>query len=416
MQISAKTKGLAVAAAAAALFASALPGGSAQADPMQYGGPFVGVGSDTTQDIFNAFQGYSNGIYYPPVHSDVASGAKVLTSWDAVDPATGSATTCVATRTGGPSFNRPNGSGAGRTALLAAITAGGTTSKTNCGAVGATTSVSGQISFARSSSVSANPGTTLAYVPFARDALSYGAYRADGNPVTDLSTAELGQIFTTPAGVDIVRGGVTTHVLGCGIQPGSGTGTTWQGKVTGSTATYATTVCDTLIDPATTLAVGRSQENDGDALVLRGNLADAAVNGQQVVIGFSVGGYISKVNGAAPGGMPATVVIGSNPTVAGGVSPITGTAPNLLGNSAYYASTFGRDLYNVLPASIINSATQNVAIKQIFKSSFNAPVPPATVGTINVPSEICKQGATIEKFGFLQLPNCGDSTTLILGG
>jgi hypothetical protein len=415
MHTSRKSKGLAVALAATALLGTALSGGAAKADSLQYSAPFVGVGSDTTQDILNAFQGYSNGVYYTPVHSDVASGSKVLTSWDATDA--GSTTSCIAARTGGPSFNRPNGSGSGRTALLAAITTGGTTSVSNCGA--GTTSPSGQISFARSSSLSGTAGTTLAYVPFARDALSYAAYRAAGSPVLDLSTTELNQIFTTPAGVDIVRGTapntVTTRVLGCGIQSGSGTGTTWQGFVTGNTATYQTTVCDGLIDPATGVAVGRSQENDGPGLVLRGNLANTAVAGTQVIIGFSVGNFIAISNGVAPGTMPATVLMGANPAVAAGVSPIVGTIPNLTGNAAYYSSSFGRDLYNVLPATVINSPLGNGAIKQIFKSTFNAPVPPATVGTILVPSEICKQGTTIEKFGFLQLPNCGDSTSIIRG-
>jgi hypothetical protein len=411
MHTSRKSKGLAVALAATALLGTALSGGSAKADSLQYSAPFVGVGSDTTQDILNAFQGYSNGTYYTPVHSDVASGSKVLTSWDATDA--GSTTSCIAARTGGPSFNRPNGSGSGRTALLAAITTGGTTSVSNCGT--GTTSPSGQISFARSSSLSGTAGSTLAYVPFARDALSYAAYRTAGSPILDLSTAELGQIFNTPAGVDIVRPSGTVRVLGCGIQPGSGTGTSWQGLVTGNTATYQTTVCDGLIDPATGVAVGRSQENDGPGLVLRGNLANTAVAGTQVVIGFSVGNFIAISNGVAPGTMPATVLMGANPSVAAGVSPIVGTIPNLSGNSAYYGSGFGRDLYNVLPASVINSPLGNGAIKQIFKSTFGPAVPPATLGPVLTQSEICKQGATIEKFGFLQLPNCGDSTSIIRG-
>jgi hypothetical protein len=392
------TKRLAFAVAALAAAASPLvaTGGSVSADPKQFDGPFIGVGSDTTQDLFNAFAGFSNGINYVPLQTSSVNGSKQIVSWDAT--ANGLTTTCIATKTGGPSFNRPNGSGSGRAALLSSFTSGGTTSKTNCGT--GTVSASGQISFARSSSLSGTGGTTMAYVPFARDALSYGAYRANGSPILDLSTAELGQIFTTPAGVDIVRGANTTRVIGCGIQPGSGTGTSWQNLVTGSSATYQTTVCDAYIDPATTLAVGRSQENDGDALVIRGNVADSITDGAQVVIGFSVGGYISKANNVAPGGMPSTVVLGANPSLAGGASPVAGSAPNYTANATYYASSFGRDLYNVFQASVINSAFGNDPIKEMFKGAS---------------SKVCLAVNTIEAHGFLVLATCGDSTTTIRG-
>ena len=154
-----KAKSLAFAVAATALIgAAASAGGNASADPKQYDAPFVAVGSDTTQDIVNAFAGFENGVNYTPLQTDAATGQKQLVSWNAT--ANGLTTTCITSRTGGPSFNRPNGSGAGRTALLSTITAGGTTSNSNCGT--GTTSASGQISFARSSSLSGTAGTTLA--------------------------------------------------------------------------------------------------------------------------------------------------------------------------------------------------------------------------------------------------------------
>src|SRR6476619_7653144 len=175
MMRSTTTKRLALVLAATSLLGAALVGGgSANADPKQYDAPFVLVGSDTTQDVMNALAGFDNGIKYPNyLQSSPGTGNKQIVSWDATF--NGSTTSCIATRTGGPSFNRPFGSGAGRAALLATITAGGTVSNTNCGT--GTTSVNGQVSGARSSSLSGTSGTTLAYVPFARDALSYGAYR-----------------------------------------------------------------------------------------------------------------------------------------------------------------------------------------------------------------------------------------------
>ena len=46
--------------------------------------------------------------------------------------------------------------------------------------------ISNQVDFARSSSgPSGGAGTVLTFVPFARDALTFGYYRAGGAPVTD---------------------------------------------------------------------------------------------------------------------------------------------------------------------------------------------------------------------------------------
>lgn len=425
-----KAKGLALAIGATALVGAAVTsGGSASADPKQYDAPFVLVGSDTTQDLMNAFAGFENGTAYSPLASDAASGQKQIVSWDAT--ANGLTTTCITTRTGGPSFNRPNGSGAGRTALLAAYTGGGTTSVSNCGT--GTTSPSGQISGARSSSLSGTAGTTLAYVPFARDALSFGFYRKAGSPVTSLSVAQLQQIFTTQAGVDIDPDGAgplaAVKIFGCDIQSGSGTGQTWRTKMQGTSTPQftATTVCDDYIPVGggTAFAAGApgdSQENDGDALVTRGDAVDAQYPGAQVIIGFSVGGYIGKANLAARGGMPTTVGIGIISDIASGVSPIVdnttpaspvasdGTVgrPNLIGNTSFYASSYGRDLYNVFPTSVINSAFGNDALKQIFKD---------TDATAANNALICQTSAvtTIKKFGFLDLATCGDSTSVIRG-
>ena len=388
-----KAKSLAFAVAATALIgAAASAGGNASADPKQYDAPFVAVGSDTTQDLMNAFAGFENGVNYTPLQTDAATGQKQIVSWDAT--ANGLTTTCITARTGGPSFNRPNGSGAGRTALLSTITGGGTTSNTNCGT--GTTSASGQISFARSSSLSGTAGTTLAYVPIARDALSFGVYRKTGAPVTSLTSAQLTQIFTTAAGVTI--GGV--KIYGCDIQSGSGTGQTWRQKLTGATTPLTTTtVCDGAINPGTGLAFGAAQENDGDGLVARGDAVDAIDPGAQVIVGFSVGGFIGKANGVARGGMPTSVSIGTISDITVN-NPVTGTVPNLVGDSTFYASTFGRDIYNVFPASVINSAFGNDAIKQLFKGAT---------------SKACLATATIQKFGFLPIATCGDSTTIIRG-
>ena len=78
---------------------------SAQADPSgapQYR-PLAGVGSDTTTPVMNAL---SNDI--------TIGGSKVIGSYDA----TGSATIATQAAAACQAIARPNGSGAGRTALL----------------------------------------------------------------------------------------------------------------------------------------------------------------------------------------------------------------------------------------------------------------------------------------------------------
>jgi hypothetical protein len=393
MQTSRKARGLSLAIAATALMGAVISAGnSASADPKQYDNQLIGVGSDTTQDFMNAMAGFENGISYTPIQSDVASGQVQIVSWDATKA--GLTTTCITPRVGGSAFNRPNGSGAGRGALLASFTTGGTTSNTNCGT--GTTTLSGDIGFARSSSVSGTAGTTMAYVPFARDALAVAVYRAAGSPNTTFTTAQLNAVFTSATGA--VVNGVQTY--GCDIQSGSGTGGVWRTAIGG---TFNATKCDGLINPATGVAFGANQlqENDGDGLKARGDALQLLEPGAQVIVGMSVGGYIGKANGVARGGMPVDVLLGTNTTVQA-TPPLTGTRPNLLGDSSYYANTvFGRDIYNVFQASKINSAFGNDAMKQLFKGST---------------SVLCQRTADIQKFGFLTIATCGDSTTTIKGG
>ncbi len=80
---------------------------------------------------------------------------------------------------------------------------------------------------------SGGSGTVLTFVPFARDALSYGYYRpaASGAPVTNLTSAELTTIFSNPDPVNspTVIGGVP--IIGCGIQTSSGTFASWNTAV-----------------------------------------------------------------------------------------------------------------------------------------------------------------------------------------
>ncbi|MFD4510756.1 substrate-binding domain-containing protein [Streptomyces sp. NPDC058457] len=152
------------AAGAVALGLGALAAPAAYADPSSATDyrQLAGVGSDTTQDVVNAL---GNAI--------TNSGGKVIASWNA----TGSST--ITTKgSGSCTINRPDGSGAGITALNTALDG-----STGC------------VDFARSSRGPNNTTTTdLTFIPYAKDAVSW--VKQDGSALPDdLTTAQLKAIY-----------------------------------------------------------------------------------------------------------------------------------------------------------------------------------------------------------------------------
>lgn len=384
MFTSATKKRLVISCLIATSLGSALTTGSASADPKQLTAA-IGVGSDTTQDIMNAVSGSSNGAPYTPIISSAGSGSRQVISFDATPPA-GVADNCISPKIGGPTFTRPNGSTGGRRALSRAIDG----TKYGSAACGGVQDVSGLIDFARSSSGpgSGDVGTDLTYIPFGRDGVSFGYYRTDGSPVTTLTKAQLTSLFTT--GPQVIAG---VRIVPCGIQTSSGTYSFWNGVTTASAGQEdsSTAVCNAFL--------GRAQENNGDDLKARGDAADAASDGSQVIIGFSAGAFIAKSNLVAPGAPPAGVGIGTVSNNGSGVnlgSPTTGTAPNLAPSAAFFGDgTFGRTVYNVFETAKITSTFGNDDLKTLFVGSG---------------SSLCSATTIINTFGFLVAPNCGTTT------
>ena len=144
----------------------------ASADPS--GSPtfrtLAGVGSDTTEGVLN---GLSQVV--------TVNGTKAIASYDAFGSATIQTKdnpACV--------MNRPAGSGAGVTALVASLDA-----------------ANGCLDFARSSSNNASSyaGKNLAYIPFAVDAVTY-AVRSDSGISRTLTKAQLTTIYNCGAGAN----------------------------------------------------------------------------------------------------------------------------------------------------------------------------------------------------------------------
>ncbi|MFF7752750.1 Ig-like domain repeat protein [Streptomyces sp. NPDC007971] len=316
---------------AALVAAAVVAGGLALASPA-YADPtpagtfrkLVGVGSDTTQDVLNALAGDTvNGKSYAGTAVKSASGAGVA-SYDAIEPGTGSTTSKITTRSGGPAFARPNGSGDGRKALSMALT-GDKWPTPDTGV-----SLKGQVDFARSSSGPTNSGTALTYIPFARDAVGV-AVRGAG--IDNLTVAQLHDIY---AGSLHQVNGHTVHPRI--PQANSGTRKFFLNAIgldNGSVSADIPTV----------------QENQGNA----------ALTEDGALVPFSVGSWIAQNNDVAPdytkdaaaaGGHLASVQL---PGDTGATNPLTTVNGKLAPVDAYYENaTFGRDVYNVVPSRAID--------------------------------------------------------------
>lgn len=400
-------------AAGLAAFSAVAGGGAlvshspASADPQQYTAPIFGYGSDTVQDVTNAFAGFSNGVDYTPLRTP--TGNRQLVSWDAFP-----AGSCIAPKVGGPTILRPNGSGDGQKILKAAFAAGNKWPLTTTAACGGQQNVQGMVDFGRSSSgpgALANPSGPLVWVPFARDALSFAYIRPAGNPVTSITTADLKSLHQN--GVKLLGPSNDIPVIACGIQTSSGTYKTFMGDLalaSDGTGDPGTALCNSALNVSHT--DGRVEENSGPELNLKAarlhNMTDPLCDGvaggtavacdnAQLIVGFSASQFIARSNGV---GTPAPG-LGAN----GGLGAINGQAAATFNGTkwvpvqaAYDDTTFGRDVYYVLPFQSIDTANFT-------------DIPYITEMFVGSTSKVCSAGTTIQDHGFRTIANCGATTS-----
>ncbi len=308
---------------------------------------YAAVGSDTTQSVWN---GLANGTVSPSV-----------ASWDAFPPAP-SAT--IQTKSSGPSFNRPQGSGAGVQALSASFDA----SNHNYQGV----DITNQVDFARSSSGAAKDGTDLTYLPFARDAVSLAVKTSAAGSV-DVSTQQLANIYSCVAGANTITVGTTTVTVNAKLpQASSGTRAFFLKAIGVATpGSCVTTV---------------GAETDGGQLTANGD-----------VIPFSAAQWIGQKNGVATNTITNDEILASVNTLA----PTAGSGSSLTPGALYgstsaepstAAGTFARDTYNVVTTAAYtsNSALATTVLKSDLKK-------PAAINLI-------------KSYGFLTLSYVGDPT------
>ncbi|MEZ0091338.1 substrate-binding domain-containing protein [Streptacidiphilus sp. EB129] len=267
--------------------------GTASADPIGNPAgntrPLIGVGSDTTQGVMNAM---SNAV--------LVNGQKVISSWDAV----GSTTIATTTSPACAAVARPNGSGAGRTALLNSLGA-----------------ANGCVTFSRSSSLNlaaATPGLT--YVPFAVDAVTFAVTPNSVVPRT-LSIADLHAIYTCDPGYVGTAPNYTIHPLL--PQAGSGTRAFWETTVGITEADVVASKYPCISDTKNGKPI---EEHDGRVL------------DDTSIAPFSIAQYIAQGAGTLAD-LRGTAVLGS-----------IGGTPSLLLNTSSAAT---REVYNVIPSTTV---------------------------------------------------------------
>jgi ABC-type phosphate transport system substrate-binding protein len=263
----------------------------ANADPS--GAPtfrtLAGVGSDTTEGVLNGL-------------SDVVvngSGEKQIASYDAFGSAT------IQTKATGCTINRPAGSGAGVTALVAALDG-----NTGC------------VDFARSSSNNSASfaGKNLTYVPFAVDAVTY-AVRSDSTISRRLTKAQLTTVYNCGAGANF------KPML---PQFGSGTRQFFLKSLGFTDAADFTSqpnhTCIGQVDSTN----APLQENNG-----------TVITDPKQVVPYSIAQYLAQTTAVTPDVHGKTVL-----------GQLDGIAPTVLNTS----STMVRDVYNVVPTNKLTDA------------------------------------------------------------
>ncbi|HUF97341.1 MAG TPA: hypothetical protein VMM60_04370 [Ilumatobacter sp.] len=399
----------AAALAAVGAIAGVVAGGSpAQADPQQYTAPIFGFGSDTLQDITNAFAGYSNGVNFTPLQTSASTGNRQIVSWDAFP-----ANSCISPKVGGPTILRPNGSTNGTRIISAAFSPAADTWPFGATALcGGAKNPQGLVDFGRSSSAPATVDASgaLTYIPWGRDALSIAYLRPSGGAIVSITAADVITLHST--GPQLIGG---VPVIACGIQTGSGTYSSWMtalGLANPGGDNTGTALCN---DAGGVPDVGgRLQENNGPDLLAKGPLlssmmhpiCDGVAGGvavscenAQLIVGFSASQYIARSNGV---GTPAPNLEG-NPAISGlgridGQQAVSGTIPNLVPvEDAYNSTTFGRDVYYVVPYENIDTV------------NFTA-IPHLVEMFVGPTSDVCSASSTIQQHGFLPITNCGDTT------
>ncbi len=385
---------LTVVVALVAVFVPALSARRAGADPVS-ATALAGVGGDGLQDVFDAYAGAAptppsaNTLFYTPLHSSSATNNVTIQSFDAYPPGgSAAAPGCITTKIGGPAFDRPQGSSNGITALADA-TNGTTWEASTASCTNTPVNVTGQIDWVRSARGPKTSGSTLTFIPFARDATIFVYFDHGTNKIASLTKAQLTSLYSSSTGKITINGDT---VEACLPLAGSAVRSNFETAigVSDGTADIAAQAvnCDGL------------EQNGGNTFY---NTVSSLPSGTDAVFPFTAASWIAQANGVAEDRSANGRSNGVDAGNADGLGkPYTGTAPNLAANTAYYTSTtWGNNVYVVTATNKISGFTRNTALVSLFTGAT---------------ASICANAAqtTAQKFGFDLLTaaegTCGATT------
>lgn len=288
----------------------------------------AGVGSDTTQGVFQQLQTDYN----------VGKSSGRLASWDAFVPSTQADATNIVEKAGCPTVTRPAGSGAGIADL-----------KTGNRPSGSTTAYC--VDFARSSRAPGTADSGYGFVRLAQDAVTWSKTVRSGvpsNAPTSLSNTELRAIYTCNAGLvggtanQPVRwnqvGGTSSDLVAPVLpQASSGTRSFFLGAI--GVTTVGSCVSSTT-----------PEENQG----LAPSTLFAGSNSKNLIFPYSAAVYLAQSQNGKGTGNQGNQVLGSAENTSGTViSPTTGTAGALTINPALSTVGLTRFVYNVVRGTTI---------------------------------------------------------------
>jgi PBP superfamily domain len=355
--------------AGACLATLSVAAGTALADPVPPQPPFralQAVGSDTTQDVMNAYANGTPGpIPNPPGYCGLGrtgtpptcAGTLTMASWDAIPPPGGSATITTRDPATAPQCSnipRPNGSGDGVNAL-AGLKPG---------------FPAGCADVARSSADdhAARPGQGLTYLPFAFDAVAY-ATLSQSNVAKNFTQAQLRTIFQRDTNCGTLKPRVP--------QVGSGTRNFWRQNFGFPVdATHPTGFGACVQTPETSTGVpggivsGCFEEHNGCLLSSVGQSAPDA----NVLFPYGRGPWVAQTTNRLVNDVHGSTVLRGMD----GLPPFADLYP------------LRRQLFNVIK-------TANIGV-QPFASTLVGPN-----------SEICQHPEVLEPFGFEKSPDCGST-------
>jgi hypothetical protein len=332
-------------------------GSVAQADPIAAPTPFRTLaltGSDTTDEVMQALAEDAGAL--------ATGGTRQVANFSALGSAT------ITTQSGCTAITRPNGSGAGRTALLASIDAAN-----NC------------VQGARSSSLTLDatgPTRSLVYVPFAREAVTY-AVTNTSNVSTNATIDRIQKWYKCQNSTGVVQSNPATKAML--PQSSSGTRKFWLKTLFGAEDGAGQLGANITSNTTTGAVSAGCVENGTDEFgALIQEHQGGKVNDNELVP-YSVGQWTSQASG----------VVASDLRGKTRLAQIESTNPYTTG------AFIQRALYNVFPASYVatsNTSTEAVAARALF---------------MGASAQICTNTAAkaiVQRFGLLLEPTCGDTS------